>query len=77
MTHLTPVLYKKETSQSIIGIEMTFSNLSIMLTPVLFGFVSDILGINIFPSFLAVMFALMAGCTIVLKIGDSRSRNLY
>ena len=44
MTQLTPVLYKKETSQSIIGIEMAFSNLSIMLTPVLFGFVSGIWG---------------------------------
>ena len=74
MTHLTPVLYKKETSQSIIGIEMAFSNLSIMLTPVLFGFVSGIWGTEIFPVFLAVMFVLMAGCTIVLKIGDSKSR---
>lgn len=74
MTHLTPVLYKKETSQSIIGIEMAFSNLSIMLTPVLFGFVSGIMGTEIFPAFLAVMFVLMAGCTIVLKIGDSKSR---
>ncbi len=74
MTHLTPVLYKKETSQSIIGIEMAFSNLSIMLTPVLFGFVSGIMGTEIFPVFLAVMFVLMAGCTIILRIGDARSR---
>lgn len=74
MTHLTPVLYKKETSQSIIGIEMAFSNLSIMLTPVLFGFVSGTMGTEIFPAFLAVMFVLMAGCTIILKIGDAKSR---
>lgn len=74
MTHLTPILYKKETSQSIIGIEMAFSNLSIMLTPVLFGFLSDITGTKIFPVFMAVMFAFMAGCTIILKTGDSRSR---
>lgn len=74
MTHLTPVLYKKKTSQSIIGIEMAFSNLSIMLTPVLFGFVSGIWGTEIFPAFLAVMFVLMAGCTIILRIGDSKSR---
>lgn len=53
---------------------MAFSNLSIMLTPVLFGFVSGIWGTEIFPVFLAVMFVLMAGCTIVLKIGDSKSR---
>ena len=75
MTHLTPILYKKETSQSIIGMEMAFSNLSIMLTPVLFGFISNVMGNEIFPVFLTVMFALMAGCTIILKVGDSRSRN--
>ncbi len=74
MTHLTPILYKKETSQSIIGMEMAFSNLSIMLTPVLFGFISNVMGNEIFPVFLTVMFALMAGCTIILKVGDSRSR---
>lgn len=74
MTHLTPTLYKKETSQSIIGIEMAFSNLSILLTPVLFGIISDITGTGIFPGFLTVMFALMAGCTIILKVGDRRSR---
>ena len=74
MTHLTPILYKKETSQSIIGIEMAFSNLSIMLTPVLFGFLSDITGTKIFPVFMAVMFSFMSGCTIILKTGDSRSR---
>ena len=74
MTHLTPALYKKETSQSIIGIEMAFSNLSIMLTPVLFGFLSSVLSINIFPAFLAIMFTFMAGCTAALKIGDIRSK---
>ena len=74
MTHLTPILYKKETSQSIIGMEMACSNLSIMLTPVLFGFISDVMGNEIFPVFLTVMFALMAGCTIILKVGDSRSQ---
>ena len=74
MTHLTPILYRKETSQSIIGMEMAFSNLSILLTPVLFGFLSDRLGAGIFPAFLAVMFAFMAGCTILLKTGDARSR---
>lgn len=70
MTHLTPILYKKETSQSIIGLEMAFSNLSIMLTPVVFGFISSVISVDIFPVFLAIMFAFMAGCTIVLKIND-------
>lgn len=77
MTHLTPILYKKETSQSIIGIEMAFSNLSILLTPVLFGFISSVISVDFFPIFLTIMFVLMAGCTIVLKIADFRSQNAF
>lgn len=74
ITHLTPGLYSKETSQSIIGIEMTFSNLSIMLTPILFGVVTTYTGVAIFPKFLLIMFLIMIGCTITLKVGDAKSR---
>ena len=74
MTHLTPALYQKKASQSIIGVEMAFSNLSIMLTPVLFGILSNLMGPGIFPVFLLVMFMLMSGCTIILKTGDAYSR---
>lgn len=68
ITHLTPGLYSKETSQSIIGIEMAFSNLSIMLTPILFGVVTTYTGVAIFPKFLLIMFLIMIGCTITLKV---------
>lgn len=74
ITHLTPGLYSKETSQSIIGIEMAFSNLSIMLTPILFGAVTTYTGVAIFPKFLLIMFLIMIGCTITLKVGDAKSR---
>lgn len=74
ITHLTPGLYSKETSQSIIGIEMAFSILSIMLTPILFGVVTTYTGVAIFPKFLLIMFLIMIGCTITLKVGDAKSR---
>lgn len=74
ITHLIPGLYSKETSQSIIGIEMAFSNLSIMLTPILFGVVTTYTGVAIFPKFLLIMFLIMIGCTITLKVGDAKSR---
>lgn len=74
ITHLTPGLYSKETSQSIIGIEMAFSNLSIMLTPILFGVVTTYTEVAIFPKFLLIMFLIMIGCTITLKVGDAKSR---
>lgn len=50
---------------------MAFSNLSIMLTPVLFGFVSNKAGVSAFPVFLIVMFVFLLGCTAALKIGDA------
>lgn len=67
MTHLTPILYKKETSQSIIGIEMAFSNLSIMLTPVLLVFCQTLPVLKSSPVFMAVMFAFMADARLYLK----------
>ena len=74
ITHLTPELYSKEASQSIIGIQIAFSYLSVMLTPVLFSVVTTFAGISVFPNFLLVMFLLMIACTIILKIGDAKSR---
>lgn len=73
MTHLTPALYKKATTQSIIGVQMAFSYLSIMFTPILFGWVSDRMGVAVFPQFLSLMFVIMVVCTLALKIGDARS----
>ena len=74
ITHLTPRLYSKDTSQSIIGVQMAFSNLSILLTPVVFGATATIAGISFFPKFLLIMFLFMAGCTIILHVGDRKSR---
>lgn len=67
MTHLMPVIYGKELSQSVIGLQMAVSYLSIMLTPVLFGFLADGAGIQVFPVFLFCVLVLMAGGTIILK----------
>lgn len=57
-----------------IGIQIAFSYLSVMLTPVLFSAVTTFAGISVFPHFLLVMFLLMVACTIILKIGDAKSR---
>lgn len=73
MTHLTPNIYRKEYSQSIIGIQMAFSNLSIMLTPVLFGQVTRAAGTRIFPLFLLAAFLLMTTCTVILKHNVSQT----
>lgn len=75
ITHLTPVIYGKAVSQSIIGLQMAFSYLSIMLTPVIFGILAEAAGVQVFPLFLLAAFVLLVGCTIILKVGESSGRN--
>ena len=67
MTYLTPVLFGEEASQSVIGIQMAFSYLSIMLSPVFFGALAQNIGIFCFVAFLSVMFVMMAGMIIYVK----------
>lgn len=71
---LPPTLYGREVSQSVIGIQMAFSNLSILLTPILFGVVSRAAGIRVFPVFLACMFVLLVVCTVLLYFYSAKPR---
>lgn len=73
MTHLTPSLFGVRSSQSIIGIQMAFSYMSILVTPVLFGLFAGWLGTRIFPIFLLVLFLFMLTCTLVLKTGHKKN----
>ncbi len=74
ITHLTPTLYGRDVSQSVIGIQMAFSNLSILLTPILFGVVSRAAGIRVFPVFLTCMFVLLVVCTVLLYFYSAKPR---
>lgn len=67
MTYLTPQLFGEESSQSVIGIQMAFSYLSIMLTPVFFGVLAQNLGTWCFVPFLCVMFLMLTGTTLLVK----------
>lgn len=74
ITHLTPALYGRDVSQSVIGIQMAFSNLSILLTPLLFSVVSRAAGIRVFPLFLFCMFVLLVVCTVLLRVFSAKSQ---
>lgn len=49
MTHLAPVHFGQELSQSIIGLQMAVSSLSVLLSPIIFGFVAEHIGAHLFP----------------------------
>ena len=67
MLHLTPGNFGADISQSVISIQMAASYFSIMLAPMLFGFIAQIIGVTLFPYYLMVLFLIMMAGTILLK----------
>lgn len=66
MTHLTPRFFGENISQSMIGIQMGFAYISIMVTPILFSLISQHTGMEVFPYFLLVLYVMMLIATIFL-----------
>ena len=59
LTHLTPVHFGKDISQSIISSQMTACNLGILLMPPVFGIFADKISVGLFPVFLLIMYLIM------------------
>ena len=65
LIYLTPHNFGSDVSQSIIGLQMAFCNLGILLMPPLFGFLAQGISLRIFPIFLSVLYIAMVISTIV------------
>ncbi|MBQ3498146.1 MAG: MFS transporter [Clostridia bacterium] len=76
MIHLTPHNFGKEMSQSIMGSQIAFAYIGVMLAPPMVGLVSGIFGIKIYPVLLAVLYVTMV---IALKcfIGCLKKQGKY
>ncbi len=59
MIHLTPHNFGKEVSQSIMGSQIAFAYIGVMLAPPMVSIVSGIFGIKIYPVLLALLYAVM------------------
>ena len=59
MIHLTPHNFGKEVSQSVMGSQIAFAYIGVMLAPPAVSLVSGILGIKIYPVLLAVLYVAM------------------
>lgn len=68
MLHLTPENFGKDISQSVMGVQMAAAYFGIMLSPALFGLISQNISASLFPYYLLIMFAIMV-------IGGSYSLN--
>ena len=66
MTHLAPIHFGEELSQSLIGLQMAVSSVSVLLSPILFGQIAEHIGAHLFPYMLMVMLIFTAGATGIL-----------
>lgn len=67
MTYLTPQNFGKENSQSIIGTQMAACNISIVVMPNVFGFLTEFIGVWLLPIFLLLCYFIMMLGTVVLR----------
>ena len=55
----TPKLFGEENSQAMIGVQMAFAYVGVLLMPPLFGVISDVLSFSILPIFLLIILLVM------------------
>lgn len=65
MTHLTPRVFGKSISQSMIGVLMGFSYVSILLSPFFFGQIAEHIGTWLFPYYALAAYAIMMISTAI------------
>ena len=66
LTHLVPVHFGFELSQSLIGLQMAASSVSVLLSPIIFGQIAEHIGSHLFPHILIVLLVLTAAETYCL-----------
>lgn len=59
MIHLTPHNFGKEVSQSIMGSQIAFAYIGVMLAPPMVSLISGVFGIKVYPVLLAVLYVAM------------------
>ena len=66
LTHLVPVHFGFELSQSLIGLQMAASSVSVLLSPIIFGQIAEHIGSHLFPHILIILLVLTAAETYCL-----------
>ncbi len=76
MIHLTPHNFGKEVSQSIMGSQIAFAYIGVMLAPPMVSLVSKLFGIGVYPVVLAVLYVAMV-IALTLFVNRLKKRNQY
>jgi fucose permease len=59
MIHLTPHNFGKEVSQSIMGSQIAFAYIGVMLAPPMVSFISGVFSIKVYPVLLSILYVVM------------------
>ena len=59
MIHLTPHNFGKEVSQSVMGTQIAFAYIGVMLAPPIVSLISRLLGMKVYPVLLAALYLIM------------------
>ena len=73
LTHLAPIHFGMELSQSLIGLQMAASSVSVLLSPIIFGQIAQHIGSHLFPHILMLLLVLTAVATFFLMKPKSAS----
>ncbi len=76
MIHLTPHNFGKEASQSIMGSQIAFAYIGVMLAPPMVSLISGLFGIKVYPILLAVLYVIMV-IAIRCFINRLKKQNRY
>ena len=76
MIHLTPHNFGKEVSQSVMGSQIAFAYIGVMLAPPMVSLISGVFGIKVYPVLLAVLYTIML-VFLGLFISSMKKLNRY
>lgn len=75
ITYLTPIHFGDRLSQAVIGSQMGFAYIGIMVLPIVFGGMAQFLSTAIFPYFQAALFLLTLLCMSLLQSSLKKMKN--
>ncbi len=64
LMHITPIIFGKDVSQSVMGTNMAAATIGVMVAPILFGWLGQKFGLQLYPPYLVVMFVIMMAGTL-------------
>ena len=74
--YLAPESFGPEVSQSVIGTQMAFSYIGVMLVPTVFGVLGQVVTVALFPAYLTAFFLVMVVFTVKVRQAISQNKAL-